>query len=949
MRAVRPRLTWGTLVFLTLAVPAAAQQKPTLKAADYAKWESIGATELSPDGRWIAYVISRVDDDGELRFRAIADDSTHVVRHAYRPIFSADGRWLAYGIGVSQAERERVEKANQTVRSKVGIVDLRAGTTTVVDNIASYDFSGDSRYLALRGFAVRDKKSKGVDLIVRDLTRGTDMNFGNVAAHGWQDRGGLLAMIIDADNKAGNGVQLFDPRTGVLRTLESDTAEYTGLTWRKASDDLAVLRIVSDDRYEDPSHTAIAWRGVAGSRMTQLRFDHATRSDFPTGHRIVDGRDLRWTDDGATIYFGIREHTLKPGKAAAADTATSDSASTVSITVADSTTADTTAAGRAAARATAQKRDEPAGVEVWHSADVDIIPEQKVRANMERNRSMLSAWHLNGDRFVRIATDLAEDATLSGGRMAVVLDGQPYGRDRMFGPVYRDVYTVDVTTGERTRAVERVQYQYGPSSATGRYLLYNRDGDYWTFDTQTGRHTNITKDLPTSFVNLDNDLTISEKPPFGTGGWTTGDRSVLLYDKYDIWEVRPDGSRGVNLTNGASDRIRYRRMWLDPEHRIVDMSRPVYVSLYGEWTKQFGYGRIRSGAAPERLVFMDRNITRLGKAKEADVYYYRMEAFDESPNWYVGGPGLADARRVTDTNAFQKDYAWGRSELIDFTNTQGRELQAALHYPANYEPGRRYPMVVYYYEITSNQIHSYSVPSLTSPYNPTVFTQNGYFVLRPDIVYRGRNPGVSAVEALIPAVDRVIEMGMVDGDRVGLVGHSWGGYQTAFTVTQTDRFRAAVAGAPLTNLISMYLSIYWNSGSTDARIFEISQGRMEVPFWEDTESYIRNSPVFHIERMNTPLLVAFGDKDGAVEFNQGVEMYNAARRAGKDMVLLVYEGENHSLARKPNQLDYHRRIQEWFGHYLKDEPAPEWMVKGVNHIARQRELDLIRRGENGGR
>jgi dipeptidyl aminopeptidase/acylaminoacyl peptidase len=165
-------------------------------------------------------------------------------------------------------------------------------------------------------------------------------------------------------------------------------------------------------------------------------------------------------------------------------------------------------------------------------------------------------------------------------------------------------------------------------------------------------------------------------------------------------------------------------------------------------------------------------------------------------------------------------------------------------------------------------------------------------------------------------------------------------------VTQTDMFRAAVAGAPLTNLISMYLSVYWNTGSTDARIFEIQQGRMEVPFWQDTESYIRNSPVFHIENMNTPLLVAFGNKDGAVEFNQGVELYNAARRAGKDMVLLVYEGENHSLARRPNQLDYHRRIQQWFGHYLKGEPAPDWITQGVDHVARQRELELIRRGDS---
>jgi dipeptidyl aminopeptidase/acylaminoacyl peptidase len=947
MRAVVcPRLVWGTLAVLAFSSPARAQPLPTLTPADYARWESIGATELSPDGRWIAYTISRVDGDDELRYRAVAEDSTHVVPYAYRPTFSPDGRWLAYGVGVSRQARESAEKAGQPVRSKVGIVNLRTGAATTLDNIASFEFSGDSRYLAMRAFAPQGRTTKGADVIVRHLVDGAVINFGNVGMFRWQETGSLLAMTIDAEHRAGNGVRLYDAGTGVLRTLVSDTLEFVALAWRSKADDLVVMRVHNDAAYEDPTHAILVWRGVAGRRTTQATFDPAVRRGFPDGHRLVDAREPRWSEDGRTIFFGIRERTQVPGRAAPAavsdSAAAPDSISPGGVVPAGVMPADTTAAARARGNALPE---EPAGVEVWHSADVDIIPEQKVRANLDRSRHMLVAWHVDSDAFVQISDDPLQDVTTAEARMAVVLDGRRYGQDRMFGPVYRDMYTVDLQTGERTRAVERVQFQYGPSPA-GRYLLYVRDGHYWTYDARTGRHVNITKDVPTSFINLDNDHTIEEKPPFGTGGWTRDDRSVLLYDRYDIWEVMPDGSRATNLTNGAAERVRHRRMWLNPEDRVVDMSAPVYLSIYGEWTKQHGYARLRPNAAPERLLFVDRLVSRLGRARDADVYYYRVEGFDESPNWYVGGPRLADARKVTATNPFQREYAWGRSELVNFRNTHGQELQAALHYPANYEPGRQYPMIVYHYEITSNQLHNYVVPSETSPYNATVFTQNGYFVLRPDIVYRGRDPGVSAMEAIVPAVQQVLATGMVDAGRVGIAGHSWGGYQTAFAVTQTDMFRAAVAGAPLTNLISMYLSVYWNTGSTDARIFEIQQGRMEVPFWQDTESYIRNSPVFHIENMNTPLLVAFGNKDGAVEFNQGVELYNAARRAGKDMVLLVYEGENHSLARRPNQLDYHRRIQQWFGHYLKGEPAPEWMTQGVNHVARQRELELIRRGDS---
>lgn len=904
----------GILAVLATA-PAAAQQKPTLQPADYARWESIGTNAMSDDGRWFAYTISRVDQDGDLRYRSLADDSTAVVENGTRPVFSPDGNWLAYGIQLPEKEREKLEKASKPVRSKAAIVDLRTRETTVVNDVASFEFSGDGRYLAMRGYAPAgrgDNAGSGIDLIVRDLATGVHTSFGNVGEWAWQDERALLAMTVDAANRAGNGVRLYDARGGVIRTLESDTAEYKGLVWRDDSADLAVLKVQPDSLYDDPAHLVISWRGVDAQRGTRTEFDPSTRTMFPAAHRVVEMRSLSWSEDGSTLYFGVKEWTPKPVKAEADSTAGSSAADT-------------------------------AGVEVWHAGDVDIIPEQKVRAGQERNRNYLAAWHLDDDRFVQLASEEMEDVSLSDGRYALGMDGKPYERERMFGPVYRDLYVVDTHTGERNRIAERVQFQYG-TSPSGRYVLYVRDGDYWTYDRETDRHTNITAGVATSFVNLDNDHTVSEKPMYGTGGWTTGERTVLLYDKYDIWEVRADGSRATNLTQGAAEQVRHRRAWLSPDDRVVDMSKPVYVTLYGERTKQYGYGRLRQGAPAERLVFLDKSVTRLGKAEDADVYYYRVEGFDDSPDFFIGSPRLADAVQLTTTNPFQADYAWGRSELIDYTSATGRDLQAALLYPADYVPGRTYPMVVYFYEITSNTVHSYSVPSERSAYNPTVFTQNGYFVLRPDIVYRDRNPGLSAVEALVPAVERAVATGMIDSERVGIVGHSWGAYQTAFAITQTDMFKAAVAGAPLTNLISMYLSIYWNSGGTDARIFEISQGRMEVPFWQDTDSYIANSPVFHIEQMNTPLLVAFGTEDGAVEFNQGVELYNAARRADKDMVMLVYEGENHSLSKEPNQLDYHRRIMQWFGHYLKDEPAPAWITTGVRHLAREQELKRIRAG-----
>jgi dipeptidyl aminopeptidase/acylaminoacyl peptidase len=894
----------ATLLFVSVTT-AAAQQKPTLTPADYAKWESLGGGTLSPDGRWLTVGISRVEMDNELQIHDLRTGEKRIVANATNASFSSDSRWLAYSIGFGQAERERIERARQPLQSKVAIVDLRTGAEQVVENIASFSFSGDAAFIALRGYAPRgERRARGVDVMVRDLGRGVDTYFGNIAEHSWQDQGSLLALVVDAENRAGNGVQLFEPRTGSLRTLDSDTVAYGGLTWRRDSDDLALRKERRDSTRADETHIIMAWTGLAG-RSPQMRvFDPTTRVDFPADTRIVSYRSLDWSDDGRTLFFGLRDWELKPASPARSAGANGNAGGT---------------------------NDDKPNVEIWHARDVDIIPEQRVRANQNQRRNALAAWHLQGDRLVELTRDQAENVSLSrNSRVAVVLDGQPYDTERMFGPARSDVYVVDVATGQRTQVQQRVQWQYGASPG-GRYTVYHKDGDFWVYDISRGTHTNVTRDVPTSFVNLENDHTITDKPPYGFGGWTPDDGSMLLFDRYDIWQLRPDGSRATRLTNGAADQVRYRLVRLDFDDPTVDLTKPNYLFLYGERSKQYGYGRLHRGTV-EHLVLEDRNIGRLARARDADVFAFVKQSFHESPNYFAGGPGLRDARRVTDTNAFQADYAWSpRSELIDFTNDRGEPLQAALHYPANYQPGRQYPMIVYYYEITSNTIHSYNTPSERAGYSPTVWTQEGYFVLRPDITYRDRNPGISAAESVIPAVDAVIARGAVDPRRVGITGHSWGGYQTTFLATVSDRFAAAVAGAPLTEMYSMYLSIYWNTGGTDARIFEISQGRMEVPPWQDPDSYLANSPVHQIENMTTPLLVAFGDKDGAVDWQQGIVMYNAARRAGKDFVLLVYPGENHSLARKPNQIDYHRRSLEWFGHYLKGEPAPAWMTEGVRH------------------
>jgi dipeptidyl aminopeptidase/acylaminoacyl peptidase len=317
---------------------------------------------------------------------------------------------------------------------------------------------------------------------------------------------------------------------------------------------------------------------------------------------------------------------------------------------------------------------------------------------------------------------------------------------------------------------------------------------------------------------------------------------------------------------------------------------------------------------------------------------YVTQTFEESPSLLAGGPELTGAKRVVATNAFQSNYAWSHSELIEYKSVHGQRLQGALYYPAGYEAGQKYPMIVYLYEKLSDGVHRYSPLSERQYYNASAMTSHGYFVLMPDIVFRPREPGLSVAECVTAALQAVLAKGLVNEKKIGVMGHSWGGFDTAFLATHTTLFAAAVAGAPITDLISNYGNHHWSSGIAETDHIETGQQRMQVPLYEDLEAYIRNSAVFNVQNMTTPLMIEVGDSDGTVFFHQGVELYNIARRAKKNVVLIEYAGEDHGLRKKPNQIDYQRRIFAWFAHYLKDEPAADWITNGETYLDQQREL-----------
>jgi dipeptidyl aminopeptidase/acylaminoacyl peptidase len=951
-----------TVIALLFACSLTAQTKLPPSPADYGQWETLvetgggggrgGATAggLSPDGKWLAYGITRSNGNNEIRATNIAAGATKTVAFGTQPAFSSDSGWLAFSIGYSETQADRMRADNRPVQNKLGLLNLATSEQTVVDSIQSFAFSPDGTWLAMRHYGAdggggaaaggrgggggrggrggrggggadgEDDNTPGATLILHQLSTGRDTAFGNISEFAWEDRkhhGNLLAMAISTGDKTGNAIQLFDTKSASLRVLDSSPSTYSNLTWRKDSADLAALKSKSDDKHDGATYLALAWTNLGEPSEALRTYDPTTDAKFPAGMRTVTFRRPSWSEDGNTIFIGLSDWYDKPPAPRRGGRG-----------------ANSESTGDAAAAA-----DDQPTVDVWHWRDTEVMAHQVKNAAQNRRRNLLAAWHVDSGSLVQLGKELTEQVTpLKHSNLAYDAEWKEYAMDRSIGRPAADIYLVDTKTGQRSKIKDKLtEDHYLQASPGGHYLLYLENDQYWVVNVTTRSTVNITKNVKTSFVDQESDATVKQKPPFGVAGWTRNDADVILYDKFDLWRISADGAHAVKLTEGAADQVRHRYVRLDPEDEFIDLDKPVYLSLFGIWSKKSGYAMLRPGApAPERLVLADKSIERLAKASQAPVFEYVSETFEESPNIFVAGPDLKDAKRVTDTNPFQSKYAWSHSELIEYKSSNGTRLQGILDYPAGYEPGKKYPMIVYMYEKLSDGLHRYVAPSERSYYSISAITSHGYFALQPDIVFQKREPGLSVADCVTAAVKKVQEKGVVD--KVGVVGHSWGGFDASFLATHTNIFAAAVAGAPITDLISNYGNHHWSSGIAETDHIETGQQRMEVPLYEDLQAYIRNSAVFGVQTMTTPLLVEVGDADGTVFYHQGIELYNIARRAKKNVVLLVYGGEDHGLRKKADQVDYQHRIFAWFGYYLKGDPAPAWVTDGESYLDHQRDL-----------
>jgi len=910
-------LTGKRFVLLTavvvLCVFAFTQEnKRTLNKEEYAQWQFLRETAISPDGKWIAYHVTLVKEDDTLHIETADSDEHYKFALASRPKFSMDSKWAAFRIGYPEEKIEEMKEKKEKVKYKTGLLNLETGEDEKFDDVKDFEFSETGKFIALHKYKPEKKESKGSDLILRNLITGSDRNIGNVASYAFNDKGDMLAYIIDAEGRSGNGVELFNLKDYTIHILDSDTTSFSQLVWEKEGDALAFLHSFGNPEFEDKSNKVIVFKNIYDNLKKKV-YDPKKDKTFPDSMRIFEGFEPVWSEDLSTVFFGIKEWTKKVDEGEGKKDEVKK---------------------KEEKKDKGEHTDKLPGVDVWHWKDPHVQPRQKKTYSKDKNFSYLCGWHIDENKFVRITDEEVEEAELTGDQKhAIGKDESPY--EPVLKLQMADYYIIDTKTGKRKKILENFYGMYG-SSPDGKYVLYFKDKDWWTYDIENDRHINLTEDVDAKFWNTEYDGPRKILPPWGNGGWLEKDERVLLYDRYNIWSFEPEGDKFKTLTNGNKDEIRFRVIKLDDEEDFLDSDEPIFMYAFGDKTKKSGFYRLKWRDNLEELIFEDKRIRGLKKAESEQRYIYTSESYIESPNVFFVNEDFENPKRISDTNPQQKNYLWGKTELINYTNNDGKELQGVIHYPAEFDPDKKYPMLVYIYEIRSDYMHRYIVPSKKSFYNITNYSQQGYFVFQPDIVYKINDPGMSAVDCVVPAVRKVIQDYPVDESRIGIMGHSWGGYQTAFLVTQTDIFSAAVAGAPLIDMISMYNEIYWNTGTPNQIIFETSQGRFDEPFYNITEKFIENSPLFNAKNITTPLLVAFGDEDGAVDWHQGIEMYITMRRLQKPMILLVYADENHSVRKKENMLDYSRRINEFFDHYLKGKKAPEWITKGVPYIEKKK-------------
>jgi dipeptidyl aminopeptidase/acylaminoacyl peptidase len=909
--------------------PAPIQKKP-LSHTVYDSWKEIPYKGITPDGNFAAFTINPQDGDGKVVFYNIANNQQDSVKRADNISLSFDSKFAVFKIKpqqkvVKELRRQKKKKEDMPVDS-LGIYSFTSRKTEKIPNVRSFKMPEKAGgWLAYLNEVAKEVKPKaddktkteapkklkkvkknsdenGFTLTLRALDGSKQFNYGYVKDFVFAKYGqGLLFNSTGNDSTMKAGMYWHNLQTGSLTAIHEGKPKfkYKGLA---VSDDgtRAAFLLDNDTTKALIRHFELFHWQASKPKAELLDVTHSL--SLPLNSLVSEHFTPQFSKHGQKLYFGAAPIPL----------------------VQDTTLL----------------TEEIVQVEIWGGNDEYIYPQQNKRLDIEKRRSYMSVVDLVGNSVTAIATKDIPDVELGdegNAPIALVTTDKPYRKITTWDVSgFNDFYVFDMN-GKSMRKIATQVKGNARLSPKAQYAFWFSDVDtaWYTHPVKSDSVLEITHPKRKIFVDEENDSP-DYANNYGFAGWTTNDAQLLVYDRYDIWALDPRNKKEpVNLTKvGRQQKLVLRYLRLDPEQRNIDTEKDMLLSAFDETTKASGYYKfsLKTGTLT-KLVMENVRFAGTIKAKNADRILFTRESFREFPDVWTATTNLTGIKKLSDANPQMKNYFWGTVELVKWTSADNIPLQGLLYKPEGFDPKKKYPMVITFYEIESDNLNTYQLPF---PHRSTIvrstYVSDGYLVFVPDIVYKVGYPGQSAYNSIVPGVNSLISQGFVDEKNIGISGHSWGGYQTAYVITRTNMFKAAEAGAVVANMTSAYGGIRWGTGISRMFQYEHTQSRIGATLWEKPQLYLENSPLFTADKISTPLLLLQNDADDAVPWYQGIELYMALRRLNKPVWMLNYNNEPHWPVKRENRMDFQIRMKQYFDYQLKGAPMPDWMKEGVPAI-----------------
>ncbi|WP_418637281.1 prolyl oligopeptidase family serine peptidase [Winogradskyella sp.] len=845
-------------LFVMAVCPTLGQHVPSkslLQPKDYAIWHTLRFPQISGDGRWTSYQLDYEQ----------AQDSLFVLDMEGNKKY----QFPDANMGQFEPNKKPTLFVFKDKNKGVGILNLLKGITIWDNKADRYEYSKGGRYLACYSPKRKDGYLKLIDIKKNE----------SITVEGVQnfkfDPSGKRAVLITNDSDK-TKVELLNLDKLQKATITSSiNSNFLFPTFNDTGDALVFMENAANEKqriyYFENSETPI---------LKEL--DNVDLKSL--GEMEISQFDLSFSMDGERIFFWT--HKIEDG-----------------IT---------------------EENQDAVKVQVWKGTDKWIYPRQKFDWEFNK-KDWKAVWWPKAKKVFQIANEELPETILTGDqKFAITYNILTYE------PQYKqipqsDFYITNLETGERKLFVEQLESAWGylTVSPNGDYVAYFKDKKWWIYNIEKSEHIHASNGIPFQ-LNYKHPPHSVDDTPYGFAGWTTNNE-LLIYDEFDVWKINQDGKLPKCLTNGRAFGTSFRpynnlyegfSSDVPPLEKVYNLAKD-NIFITRDSLFNYGYTLRKANGIIQPMLNETGKISELRKAKYAYSYIYLKEKNDTPPAiWKMIGK---EKKILWQSNPQQFKFNMGKTELIPFENREGEKLHGLLHYPDNYIAGKQYPVIVHVYELFSNQFQNFSNPGLYNDdgFNYRNYTAAGYFVFEPDILIQKGNPGISTTDCVLTSVNKVLEKGIIKSDAIGIVGHSFGGYETAYLISQTNLFKAAVVGAGVYDIVSSYHTVGQDYGRSKLYLYENQQWQIGTSFYENREGYYNNSPLHHGANIKTPTLIWAGNEDYHVDWHQSEQMYLALRRLKVDVEMLIYENEIHALMQPKNKKDLTERIHSWFDKYLK--------------------------------